>query len=78
MFNTSSGLLDRSDPTSSCHFAIFYDSHMIMQALLSLAYFCVSERIHMTDNYTFTEMIGQKPSIAILSLNLIGHPIRER
>ena len=26
------------------------------------------------DDYKFSEMIGQKPSVAILSLNLIGHP----
>ena len=26
------------------------------------------------DDHNFLEMIGQKPSIAILSLDLIGHP----
>ena len=26
------------------------------------------------DDYKFSEMIGQKPSITTLSLNLIGHP----
>ena len=27
-------------------------------------------------DYKFAEIIGQKPSIAILSLNLVGHPIQ--
>jgi len=33
-----------------------------------------SEYVIHKGDYKFAEMIGQKPSIAVMSLNLVGHP----
>ena len=42
---------------------------------LSVRIVCVSVCVHVfRDDYKFSEMIRQKPLIAIWSLNLIGHP----
>ena len=35
---------------------------------------CAVNVTHIRDDYKFSEMIGQKPLIATLAPNLIGHP----